>query len=140
MNDQGEVYRDKWSPQIVIVLLGVNDFSTPLNQNEKWKTRVALQDEFVSAYEKFVLSIRKKYPKAHIFLISPDSPASEVTRQITRVVEALKMQGENKVIFKTPDVSLELTSCQYHPSAKDHSVVAKQMIDFIEKDPSVWDK
>ncbi len=138
LSDHVEAYRDKWLPQVVIVVLGINDFNTPLNPNEKWKTREALQNDFVSTYTRFVMSIRKQHPKTHIILISPGDPSSEVTAQITRVVDELKKQGENKVTFKVSDTPLELTGCQYHASAKDHQTVANRIIYYIEKNPILW--
>ena len=38
---------DSWAPQIIVIGLGTNDFSTPLNPGENWKTR----DEEHADYE-----------------------------------------------------------------------------------------
>ncbi len=132
------LYYDDWSPQIIAIILGANDFNTPLESHERWKTRDALQKDFVATYEKFVLSLRKQHPSANIFLVSPDNSTSEVTAQISRVVDNLKEKGERKVLLHVTDVTLGLTGCAWHASAEDHKKVAGLFIDYLEKNPSLW--
>ncbi|MES2826252.1 MAG: SGNH/GDSL hydrolase family protein [Pseudomonadota bacterium] len=133
------VYKDDWSPQIIAIILGTNDFNTPLEPHERWKTRETLQKDFVATYEKFVLSLRKQHPTANIFLVSPDNSTSEVTAQISRVADNLKIKGEHKVLLQVTDITLGLTGCAWHASVEDHKKVASLFIDFLEKNPSLWE-
>jgi hypothetical protein len=128
----------KWAPNIIAIVLGVNDFNTPLEPHERWKSREDLQNNFVAAYEKFVLGLRVSHPKATIFLIAPDKPGSELATQITRVFDNLKKQSVQNIILKLPDVELALSGCDYHASAEDHQKVANMFIDYIEKNPELW--
>lgn len=130
----------KWAPQIIAIVLGVNDFNTPLESHERWKNRDDLQNDFVATYEKFVLGLRESHPKATILIISPDKPGSELATQITRVFDNLKQRSVQNIVLRLPDVELTLTGCDYHASAGDHQKVANMFISYIEKHPELWGK
>jgi lysophospholipase L1-like esterase len=136
LNDAGEIYSGKWSPQVIVIGLGTNDFSTALNPNEKWKTREELQKDYVNNYVDFVTGLRQKNPTAHFVLMASDGMNGEFAQQLERVVAKLKANGDKKldhIIFK----GLEHGGCHWHPSAKDDQTLAKLLIDFIES-KSVW--
>ena len=123
---------------IIVIALGGNDFATPLNPDERWKTREALQDDFVEKHESFILSLREKHPGAHLVLLSYDPINKELENQVTRVVEKLKMKGEDRVdlVGIRPTT---LSACQWHPSEADHRDAADILIRHIEANPALWD-
>ena len=125
------VYKSDWSPNIIVIILGINDFNSPLDTNEKWKTREALQSDFVMTYEKFVFSLRKNNPSASIFLISPEKAGSEVAIQISHVADRLREIGEKELLFKVPDITLNKTGCAWHASIEDHQNVANMFIEYM---------
>jgi len=127
-----------WSPNIIAIILGVNDFNTPLEPNERWKNREDLQHDFVATYEKFVMGLRASHPKSAIFIIAPDKPGSELATQITQVFDNLKKNSVQNIMLKFPEAELALTGCDYHASAEDHKKVATMFIDYIEKHPELW--
>ena len=138
LNDKGALYQGDWSPDIIVIALGGNDFATPLNPDERWKTREALQDDFVEKHESFILSLREKHRGAHLVLLSYDPINKELENQVTRVVEKLKMKGEDRVdlVGIRP---MTLSACQWHPSEADHRDAADILIRHIEANPALWD-
>lgn len=137
LNDKGALYQSNWSPDIIVIGLGGNDFATPLNPGERWKTREALQDDYVENYKNFILGLRKKHPETHFILLSYDPVNKELEGQITRVVEKLKIKGEDKVDL----VSIKpvaLSACHWHPSEADHKNAAEVLTHYIKANPELW--
>lgn len=137
LNDQGALYQSNWSPNIAVIGLGGNDFATPLNAGEKWKTREALQNAYVENYKNFVLGLRKAHPKANFILLSYAVIGDELQGQIERVIKELKQKG-------VPDIGLvtikpvDLSACHWHPSETDHKNSADILIKHINANPQLW--
>lgn len=137
LNDRGALYQSNWSPNIIVIGLGGNDFATPLNPDEKWKIREALQDDYVENYKKFVLSLRKKHPKARFILLSYAVVGDELEGQIARVIKALKQNGVHNIGLVTTK-PVELSACQWHPSETDHKNAAEILTNYIKANPELW--
>lgn len=137
LNDKGALYQSDWSPNIIVIGLGGNDFATPLNPDEKWKTREALQDDYVKNYKSFVLSLRKKHPKAHFILLSYAAVGDELESQIARVIKELKQKGVGNIDLVTAK-PVELSACHWHPSEKDHKNAAEILTNYIKANPELW--
>lgn len=137
LNNGGEIYRSDWSPQIIVIGLGTNDFSTPLNANEKWKARKDLQDAYVTRYVDFIASLRKQHAHANFILMASDGNDAEFAHQLERVLVAVQASGDkniDKIIFK----GLEYSGCHWHPSSKDDQKLSTLLIDYIGSKPSLW--
>jgi len=125
---------DWLQPQIIVIALGTNDFSTPVHAGEKWKTQEELIADYEATYVAFVKSLRAKTPNAAILLISYD-PAT--TPQITAVRDRLKTDGDSRVDF------LEITgftknACDYHPDTDDDRKISDTLITWIDAHPGIW--
>jgi lysophospholipase L1-like esterase len=96
----------QWAPDAVVIELGGNDFfsgGTPPSQ-----------DEFESAYRKFIAVLRADYPKAQIFCATFGTlpPAGNL---IQDVVEQEKKAGDDKVGLIVLDYpKAHLTGCYKH--------------------------
>lgn len=131
-----ETYDGKWQPQVIVIGLGTNDFSTPLNANERWKIRAELQQDYLTNYVAFIKDLCKKNPKAQIILMASDKMEGELAAQVGKVVATLKADGVKKIdsiIFK--DLAYE--GCHWHPSAKDDQLLAELLIDYL-KTNKIW--
>lgn len=137
LNDKGVLYQSDWSPNIIVIGLGGNDFATPLNAGEKWKTREALQDDFVENYKNFVVNLRKKHPEAHFILLSYAVVGDELEGQIARVIQKLKQKDVRDISLVTIK-PVELAACHWHPSVADHKNSAGILINYIEANPELW--
>jgi len=123
---------DAWKPQIIVIALGANDFSTPLKAEEKWKSREALHADYEATYVKFVQSLRKRNPHAFIVLWATDMAEHEIEQEAGKVAAILKSEGEDKVAFISIS-GLEMTGCHWHPSVADHDAIARKLIQFIDE-------
>ncbi|RYY04657.1 MAG: endoglucanase E [Gammaproteobacteria bacterium] len=137
LNDNGVLYTGKWKPQIIVIGLGTNDFSTKLNLGEKWANREALQADYVENYKAFIKSLRAKNPKAYFILNASKDYNGEIQSQVEKVIADLKASGETKIdsIFFS---GLEYGGCHYHPSVKDDETVAALFIEKISANPKWW--
>ncbi len=123
-----------WLPQVVVIALGTNDFSTPLKPGERWSTREALQQDYVQAYAGFVASLRERYPQAYFVLWATDLADGEIRAQSARVVERLRQSGETRVGF-VPVGELKMGGCHWHPSVDDSRRIADLLITHLDALP-----
>ena len=130
-------YKESWFPNIIVLELGGNDFSTPLNPGEKWKSREALQADYVKHYTAFILGLRSRNPQASFIFVVPKMPSQELYQQHSQIIERLKAKGESRIYLLSAE-AMELSSCQWHPSLKDHQAVSQLLIDFINANPQLW--
>lgn len=137
LNDKGTLYQSDWSPNIIVIGLGGNDFATPLNPGEKWKTREALQDDYAKNYKDFILSLRKKHPKSHFILLSYAVVGDELEGQIARVIKELKQKDVRDIGLVTTK-PVALSACQWHPSELDHKNAAEILTNYIKANPELW--
>ena len=131
-----ETYSGTWQPEVIVLGLGTNDFSTPLNADERWKTRTELQTDYVSNYVGFIKGLHKKNPKTQFILMASDQMEGELAAQVGKVVTTLKAEGVKKIdsiIFK--DLAYE--GCHWHPSAKDDQLLAGLLIDYLKAN-KIW--
>ena len=121
-----------WQPQVIVVALGTNDFSTPLKPEEKWKSRAALHADYEATYVRFVQGLRARNPEAFVVLWATDMAEREIEIEASKVATLLTSQGDKKVAFISID-GLEMTGCHWHPSVADHDAIAAKLIRFIDE-------
>jgi hypothetical protein len=120
-----------WSPQIVVIALGTNDFSTPLNPGERWSTRDALHADYEDTYVAFLKSLRARLPDALIALWATDLSEGEIQAEVKKVVDRVNAQGDGNVIF-VPVNHLKMEGCDWHPSLEDEQTIAQVLISAID--------
>ncbi len=121
-----------WQPQLIVIGLGINDFSTPIHDGEPW-TRESLAQQFKDSYHELLAGLRQRNGEANIILtavkIGPDGQQVPLVQQ---VVEEAHADGYMRVHYVEYD-DLELTACQWHPNQEDHARMAQALIEEIEK-------
>lgn len=126
---QIEAADPRWRPQLVVINLGTNDFSTPLRRGERWPTQEALRTAWRRTYADFVRRLQARHPQARFILMGSDPFFGEV-EQVAAVlggrVTTLRFGG------------LDLTGCSWHPSLADHRRLAAQLAAAIEAIPGLW--
>jgi len=108
-----------WHPQIIVINLGTNDFSTPVHAGEAWPDDKALRAAYRARYIDFAKGVIANKPDARLILMGSDNFIADVDQ----VAAALRETAPGRVstIHMT---SLELTGCDWHPSLKDDQHLA----------------
>jgi lysophospholipase L1-like esterase len=120
-----------WRPQLIVIGLGTNDFSTPLHAGERWADQAALRADYRARYEAFVRELMRRQPQARFVLMANADWAGEVEA----VAAALERPDRVKVLSFH---DLELTGCNFHPSAHDHQVLADSLFAKLAEFPDLW--
>lgn len=126
-----------WKPQVIVIGLGTNDFSTPLNPGEKWKSRDELHADYEATYVRFVQQLRAQHPQAFFLLAATDMADGEIQAEVKKVVAQLETTGEKRVAF-LPYNQLELTACDWHPSLADHRFMSAAVRSYLDARPELW--
>ena len=122
-----------WRPQLIVINLGTNDFSTPLHAGERWRDAAELRADYQERYIAFLRELRAKQPQARFVLMGSDAFFEEVSR-IAAAVNAGGPRRATPLRFG----GLELTGCDWHPSLADHRHLAASLQAALAADPDVW--
>ncbi|ADG76051.1 cellulose-binding family II [Cellulomonas flavigena DSM 20109] len=118
-----------WQPQVVVVGLGINDFSTAVGAGEPWSEQT-LRTQFRAAYDGFVDSLRRSYgPDTFIVLSAPDHTPDIRTTTVAIAQDRLAA-GDDRVI-PWAFGGLDLTGCHWHPSTADHVTIAASLSQLV---------
>jgi len=138
--DKKQAYDDPaWKPQVLVIALGTNDFSTPLHPGEPWNTRDQLHADYEATYLRFLTDLRTRNPQADFIVWATDMAAGEIAAEAQKVVEQRQKQGDPHIVFLAIP-GLNFGACDWHPSLADESVIAAQLIHTIDRDPQVWQR
>ena len=110
---------DSWAPQLIIVGLGTNDFSTPVKPGEAWADEAALREAYRDGYVSFLNRLAQRQSQARFLLIAGDLFADDVAEVTKRVNAAV--QGLATPVRITGMVQ---TACHAHPSVADQLLMA----------------
>ncbi|MCU6455942.1 GDSL-type esterase/lipase family protein [Sphingomonas sp. A2-49] len=126
-----------WNPQLIVVALGTNDFSTALKPGERWADRDALHADYEARYMAFVRSLRTAHPRAHVLLWATDLADGEIAAEEAKVAARLTVAGLRDVGFvQVP--KLAFTGCHFHPSVADDTLIAGAIGRYVAAHPRLW--
>lgn len=115
---------DPWKPEIVVIGLGANDFSTSLHAGEAWADEAALRKDYREAYVAFIAGLKASRPGARFFLIQGDTFVDDVAEVAGRAgATAVRITG------------MERTACHGHPSVADQRMMADRLEAAIKSSP-----
>ncbi|MEA2698077.1 MAG: hypothetical protein QOI66_2348 [Myxococcales bacterium] len=107
-----------WQPQVVVINLGTNDVSTPVDPTEA---------QFTGAYRTFLQHVRSKYPAALILCtVAPLLGGADLTEARAYIDAAVAATGDAK-IKSFPMAQTDPADgwgCDFHPSVKTHQKMA----------------
>lgn len=136
--DAPVAYRnDGWAPQLIVVGLGGNDFVPAVKSGGRWKDQQALLKDFELAYAAFLRRLRGRNPDAFILLVVLETFDAGYVAGNRSAIRALRKDGDRRIDLLTYP-QLENTGCHWHPSLKDHRVMADQVIAYIAARPELW--
>ncbi|MGP4085050.1 RICIN domain-containing protein [Streptomyces sp. KR55] len=136
-NVSGDVWQNPgtWRPQVVVVNLGTNDFSTAINPGEPW-TPDSLAAGYRSAYGDFLQKLRTRYGAGTTIVAVG---AGQYAGHVQQVVKARNDAGDSGVRYWFLDDSgLDFLGCDWHYSAHDDRLIADRLTSFIAGLPTGW--
>ncbi len=125
----------KYSPAIVSIALGTNDFS---NGDGK-KARLPFDSaSFVGHYISFVELVKSKYPAAQIALLSSPMVHDKARTLLQNCLTAVKKNidaahAKDKVVALYFFNPMQAHGCSGHPNVEDHAILANELIPFFQK-------
>lgn len=122
-----------WRPQLIVVNLGTNDFSTPLAPGERWRDAAALRADYRSRYAAFLRGLHARNSTARFVLMGSDVFLEDVRQVRASLPEPLRARTTT---LRFGD--LELTGCNWHPSLEDNRRLAAQLASAVEAMPDLW--
>jgi lysophospholipase L1-like esterase len=128
---------EAWEPQVIVIGIGGNDFSTPLRPAEKWKTQPQLTADYETTYLSFLKQLRELYPHTLIVMFW----AAEVDTDYARAAQAVYAQAQAAGVSRLDRLELpkiERTGCNGHPSVRGDASVALLLDALIERHHDVW--
>ncbi|MBZ5711346.1 SGNH/GDSL hydrolase family protein [Nannocystis pusilla] len=111
-----------WQPDVVVINLGTNDFSTDDDPPE---------DVFVPAYVAFLSHLRDVYPDAFILPVAPllwGDEATMVAGYLQSVVDQRHAEGDLDVAFVDINAAPVGSGCDGHPSVATHEGMAQNLV------------
>ncbi|MEV8550763.1 SGNH/GDSL hydrolase family protein [Streptomyces glaucescens] len=142
LNVTGDVWRRPraWRPQVVVIGLGINDFSTPLRPGEPWAAQSELIAAYASAYHGFLDKLRARYGRATFLVVSATAVAGTAFADTARgIVRDRNAQGDGRVGFwYYDDPGLDRLGCDWHPSLRDHRIISGLLDRYLATLPLDW--
>ncbi|MGN6365966.1 GDSL-type esterase/lipase family protein [Asticcacaulis taihuensis] len=136
-DDPTPVNQPNWHPQVIVIGIGGNDFSTPVRPDEPWGNEANLRADYVKTYTAFVKTLRARNPDAFIILATPPDRQEGYTGGTDDVFAAIKATGDTKIDRVTlPE--LDKIGCNGHPSTRADARVADFYIQYLTDHPQVW--
>lgn len=115
-------------PQLVVINLGSNDLSAPLDSVK-----------FVSTYVNFVQKIRTQYPAAKIICTAGPADEGERLVRFQNLVTGVNQYFKDKDshVYYFAFQPLTFNGSDWHPNLKEHQQMADELLVFI-KDTMNW--
>jgi lysophospholipase L1-like esterase len=118
----------QWVPDLAVICLGTNDFSTTPYPDDTMYT---------NAYHAFIGTVRSNYPNASILCVStPTGRCDELVRRV--VGDEAGVFNRNNVYYAAFPPALAMSGCDWHPSVADDSLIAGVLTASIIKNCG-WD-
>ncbi|WP_175410079.1 RICIN domain-containing protein [Streptomyces sp. TRM64462] len=137
LNVSGDVWQNPgtWRPQVVVVNLGTNDFSTAVNPGEPW-TPDSLAAGYRTAYGDFLQKLRTRYGAGTTIVAVG---AGQFAGHVQQVVKTRNDAGDSGVRYWFLDGSdLDFLGCDWHYSARDDRLIADRLTSFLAGLPIGW--
>jgi lysophospholipase L1-like esterase len=138
LNVAGDVWQNPgtWRPQLVVVGLGTNDFSTALKPGEQWPDQLSLVAAYKSAYQGFLDKLRVRYGSGTTILVSVPEASGTFADAARQIVQE---RGDSRVRYwNYADPALDRLGCDWHFSQHDHRLISGLLNDYIARAGLAW--
>lgn len=142
LNVAGDVWQKprSWRPQVVVIGLGINDFSTPLHPGEPWATQSELIAAYASVYHGFLDKLRARYGSRTFLVVSATAVSGTVFADTAEdIVRDRNARGDDRVgYWYYDDPGLDRLGCDWHPSLHDHQIISGLLDRYLAALPLDW--
>jgi lysophospholipase L1-like esterase len=108
-----------WQPDVVVINLGTNDFSTDGDPTE---------NEFGGAYSAFLDHLREKYPNANILCLVPTLlGGSDLSTAESYIQNVVTQKNDAKIEAFSMNFTQTGWGCDYHPSLATHESMGEAL-------------
>jgi lysophospholipase L1-like esterase len=134
LNVEGDVWQNPgtWRPQLVVVGLGTNDFSTALKPGEQWPDEQSLVAAYKSAYHGFLDKLRTRYGSGTTIVVSVPEASGAFADAVRQVALERNDRGDSRVRhWNYADPALDRLGCDWHFSQRDHRLISGLLNEYI---------
>ncbi|WP_432907386.1 SGNH/GDSL hydrolase family protein [Micromonospora matsumotoense] len=125
-----------WRPQLVVVGLGANDFATDLRPDEAW-TPQTLRRAYRDAYHGFLDRLRARYSRHTLIVVTAQQLWTTIA--FAEAAEQVVRERHDRVRYWYQDsTGLDHGGCRWHPSRRDHELIADRLGAFLATAPVRW--
>lgn len=118
-------------PNLVVIEVGTNDFSTDPQPHEPWKDIHEVKEAWIARMVEFVGTVRERYPKSPIvFMSRPAHPYDFIIPATAEAMSQLSKKGEGDLYNHT--FYSELSGCIWHPTEQEQQDIATKLVSFIK--------
>jgi hypothetical protein len=122
-----------WIPDVVIILLGTNDFSTSLHDGEQFADRDDLKTRFKTEYFNLISKIRVEYPDVKIICAATNLwPDDELIPLVKEIIVEEVADGDDDLsyfLFK----NMYGYGCLWHPELATQEQYGHLLAEHITK-------
>lgn len=115
---------------IVVTGIGSNDFGSDFAKDEIWQDQAALSRDFGPALTTFLRARVRENPGALQVLLAFGEYGDPLVTPYRDAEAALKADGTRVTLVILP--KLDRKACLWHPSAKDHKMIAERIVKAIQ--------
>ncbi|MEM9457413.1 MAG: SGNH/GDSL hydrolase family protein [Myxococcota bacterium] len=123
---EGASWSFGWQPDVVVINLGTNDFSTDNDPS---------QELFTSSYVAFLEHLRSVYPNAFLLAVAPSLFGAEVPvveGYMLDVVAQRQAAGDANVAYADINVEWNGMGCDWHPNVVTHAGMADRLVQELQ--------
>ncbi|MDT7785286.1 MAG: hypothetical protein QOF58_3705 [Pseudonocardiales bacterium] len=134
LNVEGDVWQRpaSWRPQLIVVGLGTNDFSTALKSGEQWPDQQSLVTAYKSAYHGFLDKLRARYGAGSTIVVSVPEGSGTFADAVRQIAQERNNRGDSRIRYwNYADPALDRLGCDWHFSQRDHRLISAKLNDYI---------
>lgn len=135
-NDEFRTPSAEFAPQIILIALGTNDFSTPIGDNEKWHNNEELSQDYIASHLRFLHFLRAANPNAMILVAANINANSTHLEARAAIAAEITKTDRNLHLVNLP--KLQNTGCDWHPNLNEHLSMAQIVISRINELKPNW--
>lgn len=121
-----------WRAALVVLALGINDFSTPVRAGEP-RTGGQLEADFAAAYRALIAEQRQRHGDPLIVLVSSALGHGDRLRpMLARLLAEQRAAGYDRIHLLDWG-SLSAQGCDAHPDAADHRQMAAALVALVRR-------